>query len=378
MADKIELDFKVGGFPPNFSVDAIIAACRRDRDQRRLDVLGSCPRPRCRPNRRRCRRRRRRAVGRPGSPAGGRAGAPGRRARGSGRPSTSPTSRPLVAAADELRAAFPDPWIRQYSVKANDVAAIVARASAAWASARTSCRAASGPSPDGPASQTAGSRSRASARPMPTSGRRSGRRPRGDPLRWVAIESADEAAALAAIARRRRRRPARRPASGSTRRSSPRPSAAWRSVRGASKFGDDRDEIAGAIEAGAEPRARSGARGIHLHVGSQLGAVDAWRDAVRRALALAALLARLAPPSFDTLDVGGGFPVPPVGDAPSARPSGSRASCPGCSTRSRRTRPDAPRDRARPGPRRAGRVARRPRAARARAGRSAGRPRRRA
>ena len=33
----------------------------------------------------------------------------------------------LDAAADELRAAFPDPWIRQYSLKANDVAAIVAR-----------------------------------------------------------------------------------------------------------------------------------------------------------------------------------------------------------------------------------------------------------
>ena len=28
----------------------------------------------------------------------------------------------LAAAADEARAAFPDPWIRQYSVKANDFA----------------------------------------------------------------------------------------------------------------------------------------------------------------------------------------------------------------------------------------------------------------
>ena len=27
----------------------------------------------------------------------------------------------VAAAAEELRAAFPDPWIRQYSLKANDV-----------------------------------------------------------------------------------------------------------------------------------------------------------------------------------------------------------------------------------------------------------------
>ncbi|HEU4572178.1 MAG TPA: hypothetical protein VFR93_05785, partial [Candidatus Limnocylindrales bacterium] len=33
----------------------------------------------------------------------------------------------LGAAVDELRAAFPDPWIRQYSVKANDVPAVIAR-----------------------------------------------------------------------------------------------------------------------------------------------------------------------------------------------------------------------------------------------------------
>src|SRR5689334_7423971 len=31
----------------------------------------------------------------------------------------------VASAIDELRAAFPDPWIRQYSIKANDVAAVV-------------------------------------------------------------------------------------------------------------------------------------------------------------------------------------------------------------------------------------------------------------
>jgi diaminopimelate decarboxylase len=59
-------------------------------------------------------------------------------------------------------------------------------------------------------------------------------------------------------------------------------------------------------------------RGIHLHVGSQLGAIDAWRDAVRRGLAVLGLL-RGGLPDIDTLDVGGGFAVLPIGE-PSARP----------------------------------------------------------
>jgi diaminopimelate decarboxylase len=42
--------------------------------------------------------------------------------------------------------------------------------------------------------------------------------------------------------------------------------------------------------------------------------VDAWRDAVRRGLALLALL-RGTRDEFDTLDLGGGFPVAPVGGA---------------------------------------------------------------
>jgi diaminopimelate decarboxylase len=34
----------------------------------------------------------------------------------------------IQAAGADLRAAFPDPWIRQYSVKANDVPAVIAAA----------------------------------------------------------------------------------------------------------------------------------------------------------------------------------------------------------------------------------------------------------
>ena len=77
-------------------------------------------------------------------------------------------------------------------------------------------------------------------------------------------------------------------------------------------------EIGGAIEAAAAPDGPLRSRGIHLHVGSQLGAVDAWRDAVRRALAVTALW-RGTIETFDTLDVGGGFPVFPL-DQPAPTP----------------------------------------------------------
>jgi diaminopimelate decarboxylase len=72
------------------------------------------------------------------------------------------------------------------------------------------------------------------------------------------------------------------------------------------------DELSEAVETvGAAPGLVP--RGVHLHVGSQLRAVDAWRDAVRRGLALVALLGG-SRAAFDTLDVGGGFPILPRGE----------------------------------------------------------------
>jgi diaminopimelate decarboxylase len=71
-------------------------------------------------------------------------------------------------------------------------------------------------------------------------------------------------------------------------------------------------EIADAIVAGGGPDGPLRWRGLHVHVGSQLGAVDAWRDALRRAVALLALW-RGSIADFDTLDLGGGFPVGAIG-----------------------------------------------------------------
>ena len=105
---------------------------------------------------------------------------------------------------------------------------------------------------------------------------------------------------------------------GSTRMSRRRPWPELAVGAGGSKFGMTESEIGAAIEAGGGPDGPLRPRGIHLHVGSQLGAVDAWREAVRKALALAALW-RGSIETFDTVDLGGGFPVRPLGE-PSPTP----------------------------------------------------------
>ena len=222
----------------------------------------------------------------------------------------------LGRAADEVAGAFPDPWIRMFSVKANDVSAIVARVVAhgggigasvvsrgEWAVARRAGLPNERIALEGVGKTDADLRAavRASAS--------------GAPLRWVAIESIDEATALAGIAAAGDLDPPR-PLDVLFRLNpdvAPETHASLAVGAGGSKFGMTEAELGAAIEVvNAAGEGRLLARGIHLHVGSQLGAIDAWRDAVRRALALLALL-RGTYATFDTLDVGGGFPVAPIG-----------------------------------------------------------------
>jgi diaminopimelate decarboxylase len=135
----------------------------------------------------------------------------------------------------------------------------------------------------------------------------------------VALESVDEAAALARAARR-----AGAPPIDVLYRVNPDVApetlAGLAVGAGGAKFGMTESEIGEAIEVGggAGPSAPLRPRGIHMHVGSQLGAIDAWREGVRKALALAALL-RGSIETFDTVDLGGGFPVRPRGE-PSPTP----------------------------------------------------------
>jgi diaminopimelate decarboxylase len=217
----------------------------------------------------------------------------------------------LEAAARTVAGAFPEPWIRQYSIKANDVVGVVRllgrRGFGAnvvslgeWSIANRAGIPNERITFEGigksDAELDAVVRAAADARP----------------LRWLAIESPDEAGRLAETAL----------AHGSALRVDVllrlNPDVAPETQRGlavgdrTSKFGMRESELSEAIDLlrrapGVVPR------GVHLHVGSQLGAVDAWRDAVRKGLALVALL-RGSLTLFDTLDVGGGFPVARLGE----------------------------------------------------------------
>jgi diaminopimelate decarboxylase len=199
--------------------------------------------------------------------------------------------------------------LRHYSVKANDTPAVIAAVAAhgfganvvsrgEWAAARRAGL------PDDRITLEGVGKTEADLRAAVEAAAA------GHPLRWIALESPEEAAALARLADRAgvildvlyRLNPD----------VAPETHAGLAVGAGASKFGMTETEIGAAITAGGGPDGPLRPRGIHLHVGSQLGAVDAWRDAVRKGLALAALW-RGTIPTFDTLDVGGGFPVAPVG-----------------------------------------------------------------
>ncbi len=209
-----------------------------------------------------------------------------------------------------MTAAFPDPWLRRFSVKANDVPAVIAAVAARgfganvvsageWANSTTAGLPNAAITLEGIGKTDADLRAavRASAD--------------GRPLAWLAVESVDELAVIDRSARRAGLGDGGRPPLDVLLRLNPavapETSSGLAVGRAGSKFGMDETELTGAAEAfGGSSAIRL--RGIHLHVGSQLGAVDAWRDGVRRALAVAALL-RGNLPAFDTLDVGGGFPV---------------------------------------------------------------------
>lgn len=222
----------------------------------------------------------------------------------------------LDAATAALAAAFPDPWLRQFSVKANDVAPIVRlvtqRGFGANVVSTGEWRVATRASVPNAAITLEGvGKTDADLRAAAAASKR------GEPLRWLAIESLDEATALVAVARR-----ARLPDGALDVLFRLNPAVAPETHAGlavgaaVSKFGMTETELTEAVGVvGRSPGLV--ARGVHIHVGSQLGAVDAFRDAVRRAVAILALL-RGGDSRFDTLDVGGGFPIAPLGQvAPS-------------------------------------------------------------
>jgi diaminopimelate decarboxylase len=211
----------------------------------------------------------------------------------------------LKADAERIAAAFRDPWLRLYSLKANGLPPLLSGLLALGFGANAVS------SGELDLARRAGFPHQLTALEGIGKGDRelleaATRSAEGRPLLWVSLESAEEARALASVTYRLgttvdvlvRVNPGVRPETqhGLAARASD------------SKFGVLAEELPGVIEAAGGTDGPLRWRGIHLHIGSQLGAVDAWRSALRVGLRLLTLQ-RATLPDFDTLDVGSGFPV---------------------------------------------------------------------
>jgi diaminopimelate decarboxylase len=207
--------------------------------------------------------------------------------------------------AQRVVQAFPDPWLRLYALKANGLPQLLEPLPLLGygATAVSAGELVLAGRAGFPVQRTALEGIGKTTRELEDAVRRAQDRA---PLLWVSLESADEAAELARLARDTESRldvlvrinPVVQPVTHR-----------GLAVGAAhSKFGVLTDELPGVIRAGGGPSGPLRWRGLHLHVGSQLGAVDAWRAAFRLGLRLLSLQrARL--PDFDTLDIGAGFPV---------------------------------------------------------------------
>jgi diaminopimelate decarboxylase len=211
----------------------------------------------------------------------------------------------LHADAAAVRDAFPDPWLRLYALKANGLPPLTGALPSLGFGATAVSRgelalAARAGFPAAMVALEGIGKGPAELRAAVTAARQ------GAPLLWVSLESPAEARALARLAGAAKVRldvlvrlnPAVQPETHG-----------GLAVGAAdSKFGILADELPEVIAAGGGPDGPLRWRGLHLHVGSQLGAVDAWRTAFRAGLRLLSLQ-RGGLPDFDTLDAGSGFPV---------------------------------------------------------------------
>ena len=220
----------------------------------------------------------------------------------------------LAAAAAAVEDAFPEPWVRQYSLKANDLPAVTevlagrgwganVVSSGEWASARAAGVPTSRTTLEG-VGKTDEDLLAAVDQAVA-----------GTPLRWVAVESADELVRLGEL------HGLRRGAVGGRDVDLPvllrlnpdvQPETAPGLAVGlaASKFGLSAEDLLGLA---ASPVWRGGLRlaGVHVHMGSHLRDVSAWALAGRRAVELLGRVRAAYPGAGtpDTVDFGGGFPA---------------------------------------------------------------------
>lgn len=219
--------------------------------------------------------------------------------------------RTLDRYAAEIESAFPDPWLRQYSLKANGLPALVRRlARRGWGGNVVSAgewrlavragvpNAAITFEGIGKTDQELAGVARAALD--------------GQPLRWLSVESADELRALTRLCRKlatgRRGRPPVDVLVRLNPQVEPETTAGLAVGRMSSKFGLTADEVRQLARAGAFDDPGIRLRGVHVHVGSQLAGVRAWTDGARAAFETWAHLRERCGDHVDTVDLGGGFP----------------------------------------------------------------------
>jgi diaminopimelate decarboxylase len=139
-------------------------------------------------------------------------------------------------------------------------------------------------------------------------------------VRWLALESGQEAAVLAGLAAAAGLGRDGRPSLDVLVRLNPEVAPETRAEFAvgarASKFGMSDREILALAETGALAGPGLRLRGVQVHVGSDLTDVRAFRDAGVRAARLLAALRAARPDAgrgLDTIDFGGGFPLPAPG-----------------------------------------------------------------
>lgn len=217
----------------------------------------------------------------------------------------------VASAASNVEAAFGPPWVLQYSLKANDLPAISSFlqrrgwggnvvSTGEWQFARQ------GGISNGAITFEGIGKTDAQLEFAVVEAAH------GRPVRWLAVESAQEAERLAELTERHLLGRAARPPLDLLLRLNPQVSPETRDEfavgRAASKFGMTDVEILALVQTGVFNRPGLRLRGIHVHAGSDLKDVVAWAGAGLRASRLLAELVTFAP-TADTVDFGGGFPL---------------------------------------------------------------------
>jgi len=222
----------------------------------------------------------------------------------------------IAAAAAYLEAAFPDPWVRSYSLKADPLPTIVSLLKdRGWGANCVSlgeinaARSAGVPNSQITLEGIGKGPEEFDAAIAAAAG--------GAPFRWVAIESLDEARELIAAAHAHKA-PLSTPIRVLLRFNpsiEPGTHAGLAVGRGSSKFGSDLAELTAAARLIAADGVGAELIGVHLHAGSQLRDLKEWQTAVERSLAAYAglvnegLITEAAHQQHGTLCVGGGEPV---------------------------------------------------------------------